>query len=363
MPKLVSEVAAGSQFTRSMKDGSVADSQVRVFKIILNEPNEVIDPQEHCGISVGDAHPINTNIICKSFDVRYDGDSRAVWVVTFNYESAAHATQQDQSDRAPDLRAANWSTSTSLIEAPVYRWKKRTGVVGWGEITPSVNPAGDIYDAVTQLTSIVNITVEQFSTLDPTRFNMFGGYINALPMSLGTLDIGPHTLMFRGVSSQPHIESWGGEIRRGWKSSYEFAYKRNLTNVTINDVDVEVELGWDIAVPQTGFNIINKAEALGGGIHEIGSLLLEHEVDTGRIKNWPDDPDIATGTDGQKVRGMMLVFSYGGAGASQAPCASPIPLNDDGTPRSKDAFPKVKVYGYQVQPAIDLVGTLQLRLE
>lgn len=346
-----------------MQDGSVADSQVRVFKIILSQPNEVIDPQVHCNIRIGDQHPINTNIVCKSFDIRFEGESRAVMVVTFNYESSAHSSQQDQNNKPPELRAANWTTSTSLIETPVYRWRKRTAALAWGAEEPAANPAGDIYDAVSQLTSIVNVSVEQFSVLDPTRFNLYGGYINDEQMILGSLTMTPHTVMFRGVSSQPHIESWGGEIRRGWKSTYEFAYKRNWTKVTINDVDVEVPLGWDIAVPQTGFNIINNAAALGGGIHEVGSLLLEHEADTGRIKNWPDDPDIATGTDGRKVRGMVLVFSYGGTGASQAPCASPIPLNDDGTPRSKDANPKVKVYGYQVQPSINLTQTLGLLLE
>lgn len=357
MPKLVSEVVTGSQFTRSMQDGSVADSQVRVFKIILSQPNEVIDPQTHCDIRVGDQHPINTNIICKSFDVRFDGDSRLVMIVTFNYESSAHASQVDQNNQPPELRAANWTTSTSLIETPVYRWRKRN-VVGWAADEPAVNPAGDIYDAVTQLTSIVNVSIEQFSVLDPTRFNLYGGYINDNVMTLGTLTMEPHTVMFRGVTSQPHVESWGGEIRRGWKSTYEFAFKRNRTRIMLGAAEGEVDLGWDIAVPQSGFNV-NAFAPPGGADDDVYAQPLKHSA--GRIV-----PVLALPvgvTPGEKVRAMVRVFEYEDGGVSQAPSASPIPLNDNGRPRINTANPKVLVYGYQVQPSINLTQTLQLRLQ
>lgn len=365
MPKLVSETTSGSQFTRSMQDGSVADSQVRVFKIILETPNEVVDPQEHCNIRVGDQHPINTNIVCKSFDVRFDGESRLVMIVTFNYESSAHSSQQDQNDKVPELRAANWTTSTSLIETPLYKWKLRTGEAAWAAELPAVNPAGDIYDAVTRLTSIVNITVEQFEAVDPTKHNLFGGYINDEQLQLGTLTMKPHTVMFRGVQSQPHVESWGGEIRRGWKCNYEFAFKRNRTKIMIPGGDEqEVDLGWDIAVPQTGFNVKAFAPP-GGGDDETFGQPLKHGDESsefaGRIEEPLALPDGVAAND--KVRAMVKVFSYQGGGASQCPSASPIPLNDNGRPRKDTATPKVLVYGYQVQPSVNLTQTLELRLE
>ena len=346
-----------------MQDGSVADSQTRVFKIILSQPNEVIDPQTHCDIRVGDQHPINTNIVCKSFDIRFDGESRSVMVVTFNYESSAHASGQDQNNQPPELRAANWTTSTSLIETPLYNWRPRIGVQQWGGLEiPAVNPAGDIYDAVTRLTSMVNISIEQFSVLDPTRFNLYGGYINENVMTLGSLWMDPHTVMFRGVSSQPHIESWGGEIRRGWKSTYEFAYKRNLTKIMIPGAnEQEVSLGWDIAVPQTGFNV-SAFTPPGENDDDRFGQPLKHG--NGRIEFDNGDPVLPLNvTDGEKVRAMVKVFEYENGGVSQAPSASPIPLNDNGRPRKNTANPKVLVYGYQVQPSINLTQTLQLRLE
>lgn len=359
MPKLTKEVTSGAQFTRSMQDGSVADSQVRVFRIILSAPNEVINPETHCDIRIGDHHPINQNITCKSYDIRYEGDSRAVMLVTFNYESSAHASQSNQDNRPPELRAANWTTSTSLIETPLYNWRPRIGAQQWGDKIPAANPAGDIYEAVTRLTSMVNISLEQFSVLDPTRFNLYGGCVNEEEMTLGSLTMAPHTVMFRGVSSQPHVESWGGQIRRGWKSTYEFAYKRNQTRIMIPaGGEQEVDLGWDIAVPQTGFNV-SAFVPPGGADDDVFGQPLKHSA--GRIVPLLLLP---TGVDpGEKVRAMVKVFEYEDGGVSQAPSASPIPLNDNGRPRINTANPKVLVYGYQVQPSVNLTQRLQLRLE
>lgn len=361
MPKLVSETTSGTQFTRSMQDGSVADSQVRVFKIILNAPNEVVDPQVHCNIRVGDTHPVNTNITCKSFDVRFDGESRLVMIVTFNYESQAHSSQQNQNDKPPELRAANWTTSTSLIEQPVYSWRKRTQIHEWGDIVQAANPVGDIYDAATMLTSIVNISVEQPEVLDPTVHNMYGGYINDEAIRLGNLVMLPHTLMFRGVQSQPYVESWRGSFFRGWKSTYEFAYKRNETKVFVWPVGaIPIDIGWDIAVPQTGFNV-KAFTPPGGEDDDAFGQPLRHA--NGRIEFDNGDPVLPMNvTDGDKVRAMVKVFSYEDGGVSQAPSASPVPLNDDGRPLKSKPNREVLVYAYQVQPSINLTQTLGLRL-
>ena len=370
MPKLVKETTSGTQFTRSMNDGVLADSQDRVFKIVLLTPNEVVNPQTECGITIGDQHPVNTEIYCKTFSVRFDGESRMVMIVTFSYESSAHSSQQPQDDKPPELRAANWTTSTSLIEQPVYRWRKRTGAAAWGGQEPAVNPAGDIYDAVSQLTSIVNISIEQWEPSDPTRHCLYGGYINEEAMNLGSLAMQPHTVMFRGVTSQPSVESWGGGTWRGWKCTYEFAFKRNRTKIYLANGESEVDLGWDIAVPQTGFNVI-AFEPPGGGDEDAFGQPLKHGDENsneatlrqfaGRIV---EPLALADGIDGgDKVRAMVKVFSYRGGGASQTPSASPIPLNDNGSPRNSTASPKVLVYGYQVQPSINLTQTLALRLE
>lgn len=359
-----------------MEDGNVADSQDRVFKILLDAPYEVVDPQVQCGIYIGDRHPINPDITCKTFNVRFDGESRMVMVCTFSYASEAVSQGGggdngnngggDHNNKPPEQRPANWTTSTSLIEQPVYSWRKRIGAEDWDPERPAINSAGDIYDAVTKLTSIVNISIEQWEYRDPTEHCEWGGYVNKIPMSLGSLEMSSHTVMFRGVSAQPAVESWGGEMRRGWKCTYEFAYKRNTTKIFIGNAEVEVDLGWDVAVPQTGFNV--KAFTPPGDNNDdpFGQPLKHGDKDedkefSGRIV---EPPKLFKGVaPGEKVRAMVKVFSYVGGGASQMPSASPIPLNDNGRPRKETADPKVLVYGYAVQPEVDLVDKLKLRLE
>ena len=361
MPKLVSETTSGSQFTRSMQDGSVADSQVRVFKIILNAPNEVVDPQVHCNIRVGDTHPVNTNITCKSFDVRFDGESRLVMIVTFNYESQAHSSQQNQNDKPPELRAANWTTSTSLIEQPVYRWRKRFAV-GWAADEPAVNPVGDIYEAVTQLTSIVNISVEQPEVLDPTVHNMYGGYINDETITLGNLVMAPHTLMFRGMSMKPHVETFQQFTFRGWIVTYDFCFKRHdveYSNPNGGPVIVD-EIGWDRLVPLTGFNVKN--DRLGDADVDYEALSLEHEDYHTKITVPLNPPyTYATGTQGTVTR-AMVAFPCPTGGWAQRPSASPVALNTDGTPRSLSGGRSPILQKYQTQPEIDFVQVMQLRL-
>lgn len=361
MPKLVSETVNNTQFTRSMADGVLADSQNREFKIIMSSPQEVVDPQVVCGVKIGDRHPNNQDLTCKTFNVRFDGDSRMVMLCTFNYESSAHATQQDPNNQPPELRPANWTMSTSLIEAPIYRWNRRNALYGWAAESPAENPAGDIYDAATKLTSMVNISIEQFEGADVTGLSGYAGYVNEETLTLGTLTMKPHTVMFRGVQAQPHIESWGGLARRGWKCTYEFAYKRNTTSVYIGGIDQEVDLGWDIAVPQTGFNAIAFTPPGGANDDQFGQPLKHGNGRIGFENGVPVLP--MSVTDGDKVRAMVKVFEYEDGGVSQLPSASPIPLNDNGRPRIHTANPKVIVRGYQVQPSINLTTTLKLRLE
>jgi hypothetical protein len=92
MPKGVTEISQGNQFSRSANEGQLADSATRTFRVLLNSPSEVFDIQASCGVFVGDPHPTNPNIYCASFDAKYEGDTRMVLVATFNYQSAATAS-------------------------------------------------------------------------------------------------------------------------------------------------------------------------------------------------------------------------------------------------------------------------------
>ena len=344
MPKLVSEISSGHQFSRSSDAGLLSDSQTRVFRVLLNNPGEVVDPSVACEIKIGDPHPINTNIYCTSYDIKFEGESRTVFLCTFQYQSTAgsDSTGDDPKSQPPDIRVANWSISTSLIEVPVTKWREVDGQNVAGPLKDAHNPVGDLYEGITTLKTVVTFVFEQFDSAPPSRWAGSAGDVNGEQVNFPGLTCEPRTLLFRGASGKPAVEFWGDQLYRGWNTSYEFAYREDT---------------WDIRIPQSGFNIFNTPFGSVNGAQgqnvEAGSLLLKHS--SGKIKGWPNAIEPADGTGAEKTRAMVLVYEYETGGASQLPSAQPIPLNDDGSPRWSGADPKVLVKRYSVYEWSQLV--------
>lgn len=368
MPKITTEIASGNQVSRSSQNGRTADSATRVFRIVLNQPGESFNIEDECGIRIGDKHPA-AEARCTTIEGRYDGESRMVYLVTFQYTTEAGSTQDtDPKSQPPNIRPANWSTSTSLIEKPVWGWFGRINQNSWGPRIAATNPVYDSYDGVSKLVPVVTINVTQFDATDPTEHLQLAGSVNSVQQVLGNLVMEPGTLMFRGVSYEPTNESWGGEFFRGWRATYEFAYKANTTSVyPANGTGanpgqpVDLDIGWDIEVPLSGLNCrAFDPAAARADEDEFGQPLKHGEEgtqDAGRIVGPPYElPDgIAPG---DRVRAHVKVYSPRGRGASQAPSASPIALNFDGTPR----LPNVITVAYRTQPAINLFQRLGIRL-
>jgi hypothetical protein len=366
MPKMTKEVYAGVQYDFSSEEGQIASSTTRVFRIIKSDVSEYINVSATCGVQIGQEHPSESGLYCASYSAQYDGDSRMVIVATFNYRTTPGGGDagQDPGQFSPDIRPANWSISTTLTEAPAFEWKPFgdavNQVIGGGpDWRAPVNPAGDRYEGVTKLVPISTITIEQFELIDPTRHSNLVGYINSAEFVIGTLTCPRHTVMFRGVSTQPALEQWGSVLYRGWKASYEFVFKRNLIHLDNNPNSSPVALGWDHAQIVEGINIINKNYGSIGAAAAsdvwAGSLALKKKESEGgiatEIEGWPDNISIVENTEGSKVRGMILIGE--GAKPTQRPCALPIALNPDGTPRFPFRTPPVLVYTYQVQDDYD----------
>jgi hypothetical protein len=296
-----------------------------------------------------------------------------VIVATFNYRTTPGGGDagQDPGQFSPDIRPANWSISTTLTEAPAFQWKPFgdavNQVIGGGpDWRAPVNPAGDRYEGVTRLVPVSTVNVEQFVLNDPTRFCAYAGYVNSAPITIGSITCSRHTLMFRGVSTQPALEQYGTVLYRGWKASYEFVYKQNELEIGGSNIN----LGWDHAQIVEGINIINKNYGSVGlallDDVEAGALVLKKKESEGgiatEIEGWPNNISIVENTEGRKVRGNVVFGEW--AKPSQRPCALPIALNPDGTPRVFLATPPVLVYTYQIQPDIDFNSSpFDLRLQ
>lgn len=374
MPKLVSEITSGSQYTKSQGDrqGQSQDSATRVFRVVLSAPGEVIDPQLACGVSIGSSHPNYSSLVCNSADIRFDGESRMAVLCTFQYQGVNSEVNEDQ---PPGTEKANWTLSSSLIESPAFTWAERYRDYRWqalgGQLgfAPAENAVGDIYDGVTRLVPIINITITQTQIGPSPLYSLkYVGHVNSDEIKIESLTMKPHTVMFRGLQAQPLVKTWRGSEYRGWECAYEFSYKPNEQKFYARDAgddqfaEVTEDLGWDIIVPQSGFNVkaFTPAQALAEDdqfgqplLHTQGTIDLDNGI--GLL------PDGVQPND--KVRAMVVVHSYDNGGVSQAPSASPVPLNFSGRPRKNTANPKVLVMPYAIQQHMPFVEIFGLRLQ
>jgi len=357
--KAVSEISSGAQFSRSSNEGQLADTATRVFRILMEGVGEPVDAQGICGISVGDEHPVSLGTHCTSFDIRYDGESRMSYLATFQYQSTPSSSSSggggDPKSQPPNVRPADISISSSLIEVPVYTWQPVSPIVGAnvGDSVVPRNAAGDRFDSIAKYEPMVTISVRHFESNDPTTNANLVGVVNESQYTVGSLSCLPHTIMLRGITCEPVAEFWNDRLYRGWVATYEFAYRRNhikgLWNGLANPV-ADADIGWDIAVPETGFNVLAFVPAGANAEQDIFGQPLKH--DAGKIVDDPVEqlPDgIAVG---DRVRAMVKVYEYEDGGSSQIPSAQPIPLNEDGTPRKSfgngAADPPVIIKRYRI---------------
>lgn len=343
----VSEIAPGVQYQFSGEDGQNSITTTRVFRILKSSADEYVNLSQVCGVDVADQHPQEPGLYCLSYSAQYEGDSRMVILATFNYRTVSGTNVQVGSDyivTRPEPRPANWSISSTLSEVPAYVWKTITGPNA-DKVSPCVNPAGDLYEGITKYEPIVTINVEQFETIDPTRMCEYVGRVNMNAFQFGSLAILRRFCMFRGVNATPGTIKWGTQVLRGFNTTYEFAYRTNWVGEPIN-----APIGWDIVVPQSGFNV--KAWT---------PNLVQVDIDnfTQPLRRTSDGASILEPfalpqqvSVGQKMRAMIRVAAEDGK-TIQRPSAQPIPLNDDGSGRSDTATPPVIVHRYQVYDEID----------
>jgi hypothetical protein len=410
MPKLVSELAQGNSFSRSSDGGALADSATRVFKIILNEPNEALDIFSAIGVTIGDVYSASNPIPCVSVEGRADGESRLVRIVTAQYRSSPGVGSSggggggggDPRATAPDLRFASFSVSTSYMEMPAYSWYEYTRAtviteIPWlppgagpfgaenkalrvenstiaSERTAAANPNKDIYDGVSRYEPVVNFSFRQFEIADPTWKLHLVGMVNGNQGSFGSLNLFPRSTLFKACNIEQHVESWGGTLYRGYMVSYEFAYRKNFQHITINllgfppapaEPDHDVAIGWDIAMPQTGFNVKTyvppAANLLDADKRDVFGQPLKHGKEGTEYYGKIEEPlSLPEGVDAGEIhRAMVKVFSYQGGGASQTPSAQPVLLDDSGHPRKHTLFPIINRFG--VHDHFNF-GALNLRL-
>ncbi len=367
MPDMVSEISQGQNYDFSVGDGGeVAANSVRVFRILRSNPGQYVDIFEECQVKIGDQHPREQGLYCRSVSAVYESDTRLVILATFNYSvtpsaSSSGGGESDGQVSSPEVRPANWYTTTTLTEMPARSWARVLSTSGsYGLVSATDNPAGDTYEGVTRLEPIVSIFIEQFVTNDPTAHNLYAGYTNATEEKVGSMTIPRRCLMFRGVQAKPSVKNWGGDVRRGWDCSYEFLFRRNNSQASMvnSDTLVDQDVGWDVIQPVSGFSVKAFIPPGNQATQDPYAQPLKLKDDMQIDSPLALSPGTAPG---EKVRGMVKINAANGV-TTQRPSALPIPLNADGTPRSPSANPPVLVFRYKVQPEINF-NVFGLRLE
>jgi hypothetical protein len=350
MPKLVSELAQGKSFSRSADGGQLADQATRTWKILLNSPNESFNIAQAVGVNIGDPLGSANPIPCVSLDVKADGESRLVRIVTAQYRSNAGMGTIDPGTQEPAQRPAMYSMTTSLTEIAAWGGAPVTGGVS-GSWIPAVNPVGDLVDGVTRLEPVVNINIDQYSYSDMSQLLAYCGYVNRDNFTFSNLSVGVHCCMLQSIASTAVVEQFGDFKFRGFKVSFGFAVRAHWT-ITREGFQA---IGWDMAVPQTGFNVINYGLSSPNEV-DIESLTLQHD-EIGKVQlNSDGTPQTyAFGTQTKRTRAMVTVPANQG-GWTQRPSAQPVALNDDGTPRNVRNFPmaqKVLINRICIQPEMN----------
>lgn len=347
--KVVKEITSGTSATQAIEaasggGGGTGIRVQRVWKIVYDEPADRWGPTDIralAGVYVGAPHPLASFMVCDLLEMKPEGDSRHVYTLTANYTSkplsvvdgGVNDNNQDPRSQEPSTRKSNWSTEVSAIEAPAWTWRPvfRSGIgdvnLGWG---PAVNPAGDMYDGVVTMQPIVVIKVEQLQQRDPNEWALYVGCVNRTEGRFGALKCAPRSVMLKGISATPHFEQYDSSYWRGWKANYEFVYKPGWNGY------LKRYLGWDVAVPVTGWNVKNIAGAIADNTVDKGALALKLTNDSvGSIAGWEGGEAIEPKLVGKKSRANVLIAAPN-AQAAQRPSAQPVALNWNGTPRNLD---------------------------
>lgn len=346
MPKLISELAQGKSFSRSSEGGSLADQATRTWKILLNSPTESFDIAQAVGVNIGDPLGSDNPIPCVSLDVKSDGESRMVRIVTAQYRTTAGIGSVDPGRQQPTQRPALYSMTTSLTEIAAWGGSPVVGGISSGWV-PAVNPVGDLVDGVTRLEPVVNINIDQYSSSDMSQLLAYCGYVNSDNFTFSNLSVGVHCCMLQSIASTAVVEQFGNTTFRGFKVSFGFAVRAHWT-ITREGFQA---IGWDMAVPQTGFNILNS----GTDRDDVDkkALALQHRAGKVSVIGANNAVVLADGLVNVKVRAMVTVPASEDGGYVQRPSAQPVALNDDGTPRNAAYFPtaqKVLINRICIQP-------------
>ena len=380
------EMATGTA-GKSVSDGTGSALQyTRSWKLVKSSRNEAYDVPATVGVDIGSQLPGVSGVYCTNLTDNPEGDSLMVRRITATYSSPKNNGRRPNQDLgvAPWLRSSvtTMDAASESIAAQQYIMDPLAAAgTEASKRSLAVQPTGELIDGLTRPDPTIRFQISQFETSDPTAKAQYISGLNSLAVTIGGVVFPPRTLILNGISSRPQTESYAGTETSGWTVTYSVAYRRNTQRVLVNidsatgvatdDAMLDVDIGWDIAVPLRGLNCINfydDAVNAGYPVDPFALSLLTGEdgvvlggligtdpaAECGPIRVLIDgteksayfagtefdnldgtSPKADSVTTEKQICRAMVTNPTTAGGLSQKPASSPIPLNPDGSPRGR----------------------------
>lgn len=369
----------------SSDTGSSALGYTRSWRIVKSTRSETVDIPTTIGVDIGSVYPGSSNVTCTALSSQPDGDSLMSIIATATYASPKNIGATAGVDRtiAPGLRPATvqMSSSFEMVDTNFYILDPlaTAGTVA-SKKAFAVQPTGELISGLKRPSPVVNFTIVQWESSDPTSKASYVGKVNSNTVTIGGEAMQPRSLLCNGISYSPQTETWQGSEYTGWQVTYNLSFRVNkqivlqnidsATGEATDDVMAEDDIGWDQAIPLRGLNCLNTMDSpdpidpyafqlkpgpkgIKFGAQQTGGY-TSPTATTGPVKIFVNGAEVsawwngteflnaadtttveeALSVDGSVVRAMVASPTSAG-GFSQSPSGQPIPLNIDGTPRAR----------------------------
>jgi hypothetical protein len=351
--------------------GPSAVKYMRKWKLVKDSPTEAYNAPLAVGVDIGSQFPGDIVATCVALDDQPDGESRMVRIITARYEtpkntSAGSRENNNDNNLAPDVRPPRIGIDSSFEMAPTNQWiKNPAAATGDQEEITAFQPNGEIVSGLTKPVRSITFTYTQFNAADPSALATDVGKVNSAAFTIAGVSYPKRTLLLKSVSSKPTVMDWGGQKYAGWTTTVQIAYRENIQWVIDETLaepwyNTKTEIGWDMAVPLKGMNVMNDDSQY--SVDPNGYNLLNTELEgvvvdaAGPIPyelgpmgqqlgafwagtTFPQKGSYANPDESKSVKkqiGKAQVIRQTSAGTwEQADSNEPIPLNPDGTPRRK----------------------------
>jgi len=195
--------------------------------------------------AIGSAHPVYPDLYVLTYDVQEgDGKDKQTLTVTANYGRQETETS-GEGESAVTVAVDEWGWDDGTDEKEL-----NSGVDG----TPLLNSVGDPFDSVPK----VMVPAPVFTKVMKFKARQTGWAsahckVNGAPVEIGGVEFPTGSLLCT-VAEKRIIGS------KDWKYQYtvRLRYKSNL--VVIEQTDPAVDIGWDVAITDTGMRAIENNE-------------------------------------------------------------------------------------------------------